>query len=450
MNRFFDTLSVQKGLPKILIDFSSATLQVVFGLFLLSLYHPYFILFGVVLVILVYLIFRLTGKRGLDTSLRESKHKYEVAHWLEEMGRSMGTFKLAGHTNLPLEKTDNLVSNYLKARKQHFRVLVIQFINMVSFKVVVTAGLIILGSFLVIDQQINLGQFVAAEIIILLIMNSVEKLILSMETIYDVVTSIEKMGFVTDLPLEEHEGIEEDYLHMNKGMAVSLKNVSYSYPDSQKPVIADIDLDIKSGERLCISGFSNSGRSTLIRILGGIFLDFKGSVNYNGIPISNLNVEHLRSFIGDSFHEENIFKGTVLENITLGRPNISIEHVMQVADRLFMLEFIQELPGGFNTILEPEGKNLPDSMVSKIILARSIVCNSRLLVVTDHLNKLMPDERKSIMNYLTDKANPWTLIVVSNHSEIAAQCDRVVLMKDGRIINDDIFEAIEERSIFNP
>lgn len=449
MNRFFDTLSVQKGLPKILIDFSSATLQVVFGLFLLSLYHPYFILFGVALVILVYLIFRLTGRRGLDTSLRESKHKYEVAHWLEEMGRSMGTFKLAGYTNLPLEKTDNLVTNYLKARKQHFRILVVQFINMVSFKVIVTAGLIILGSFLVIDQQINLGQFVAAEIIILLIMNSVEKLILSMETIYDVITSIEKMGFVTDLPLEEHEGIEEDYLGSNKGMAVSMKNVSYSYPDSHKPVVQDINLDIASGERLCISGFSNSGRSTLIRILGGIFLDFKGSVNYNGIPIKNLNVEHLRSYIGDSFHEENIFKGSVLENITLGRPNISIEHVMQVAEKLFMLDFIQELPGGFNTILEPEGKNLPDSVVSKIILARSIVCNSRLLVVTDHLNKMMPNERNHIMEYLVDKANPWTLVVVSNDSEIAAQCDRVILMKDGKIVDDDIFDAIEEKSIFN-
>jgi ABC-type bacteriocin/lantibiotic exporter with double-glycine peptidase domain len=88
-------------------------------------------------------------------------------------------------------------------------------------------------------------------------------------------------------------------------------------------------------------------------------------------------------------------------------------------------------------------------MVSKIILARSIVCNSRLLVVTDHLNKLMPNERQQIMDYLVDKSNPWTLIVVSNQSQIAAQCDRVVLMKDGRIINDDIFEAIEERSIFN-
>ena len=449
MNRFFDTVSVQKGLPKILIDFSTATLQVVFGLVLLSLYHPYFILFGVLLVALVYLIFRLTGKKGLDTSLRESMHKYEVAHWLEEMGRSMGTFKLAGHTELPLEKTDRLVVQYLKARKQHFRILVIQFINMVGFKVIVTAGLIILGSFLVIDQQINLGQFVAAEIIILLIVNSVEKLILSMETIYDVVTSVEKMAFVTDLPMEKDGGIEEDYLDSKKGMAVSMKNLSFKYPDARKPVLHDVDLTIKSGERLCISGFSNSGKSTLIRIIGGIFLDFEGSVNYNGIPVSNLNIEHLRSYIGDSFHEENIFKGSVLENITLGRPNIPIEKVMEVADKLFMLEFIQGLPGGFNTTLEPEGNNLPESMISKIILARSIVCNSRLLVLTDHLNKLMPTERQYIMDYLVDKANPWTLVVVSNYSEIAAKCDRVVLMKDGRIINDDIFDEIQEKSIFN-
>lgn len=449
MNRFFDTLSVQKGLPKILIDFSSATLQVIFGLFLLSLYHPYFIMFGLVLVVLVYLIFSLTGVKGLNTSLTESKYKYEVAHWLEEMGRNMGTFKLAGNTTLPLDKTDGLVSNYLKARKQHFRILVIQFINMVGFKVVVTAGLIILGSILVIDQQINLGQFVAAEIIILLIMNSVEKLILSMETIYDVITSLEKMGFVTDLPLEKKDGIKEDYANSEKGMAIDIHNLSFGFPDGKTKVLKDINLSIPAGSSVCISGYTNAGKSTLMKIIAGIYLNFEGNVNYNGIPVSNLDLEHLRSYIGDSLHEEKIFNGSIIENITLGRPNISIENVMNAARKIFLLEFIQELPDGFETILDPDGKNMPESIVTKIILARSIVCSSRLLLVSDYLNKLNPGERNTIMDYLINKDNPWTLVVMSNHSEIAAKCDQVVMMKDGEIIDKSLFKDIQEKMLFN-
>jgi ABC-type bacteriocin/lantibiotic exporter with double-glycine peptidase domain len=203
MNRFFDTMSVQKGLPKILIDFSAATLQVIFGLILLSFYHPFFIVFSLVLVLLVYAIFYFTAKRGLETSLDESKYKYKMAHWLEELARTGTTFKLAGKTDLPLSTTDIHVGNYLKAREFHFRVLVQQYSLMVVFKVIVATGLLAIGGILVMEQLMNIGQFVAAEIIILLIMNSVEKLILSFETIYDVLTALEKMGQVTDKELEQ-------------------------------------------------------------------------------------------------------------------------------------------------------------------------------------------------------------------------------------------------------
>jgi ABC-type bacteriocin/lantibiotic exporter with double-glycine peptidase domain len=121
MNRFFDTLTVQKGLSKILLDFSVATLQVIFGLILLSLYHPFFIMFSLVLVVLVYLIFRFTARRGLETSLQESKYKYQLAHWLEELARSSTTFRLVGSTPLPLDKTDRNVGNYLNARSHTLR-----------------------------------------------------------------------------------------------------------------------------------------------------------------------------------------------------------------------------------------------------------------------------------------------------------------------------------------
>ena len=118
VNRFFDTITIQKGLPKILMDFSSAVLQILFGLILISFYHPLFIFFGVFLIAIVAIIFYFAGPAGIRTSLQESKYKYEVAYWLEEIARTMATFKLSGASELPLEKT---FPNPAHALRQHRR-----------------------------------------------------------------------------------------------------------------------------------------------------------------------------------------------------------------------------------------------------------------------------------------------------------------------------------------
>ena len=158
-NRFFDTLTIQKSLSKILIDVPTAVLQIVFALILLSFYHPFFIIFGILLL-------------GLETSLKESKNKYKVAHWIQEIARTVISFKLSGSTNLGLKKNDALVNDYLKSRESHFKILMLQFIQMISFKVVVTASLLLIGGALVLNQEMNIGQFVAAEIIIILVIAS--------------------------------------------------------------------------------------------------------------------------------------------------------------------------------------------------------------------------------------------------------------------------------------
>lgn len=225
MNRFFDIVSVQKGLSKILIDFSTATIQIIFGLTLLSFYHPFFILFSLLLIVVVLIIIRVSIPSDMETSLKESKYKYAVAHWLEETARAATTFKLAGDSPLPMQRADGHIKDYLGARDAHFLVLMRHYSLLVVFKVLVATGLLAIGGILVMEQRMNIGQFVAVEIIILLVMSSVEKLILSIETIYDVLTSLEKIGQVTDLELENAEGIAMSASAEWKGMYIELMDV---------------------------------------------------------------------------------------------------------------------------------------------------------------------------------------------------------------------------------
>lgn len=449
VNRFFDTLTIQKGLPKILMDFSTGILQIFFGLLLLSFYHPLFIAFSFILLFIVVLIFRLTGPQGLATSLKESKYKYEVAYWLEELARTMGTFKLAGRSNLPLQRTDGLVVGYLEARKKHFKVLVTQYSSIVAFKVVVTAGLLLLGSLLVIDNRINLGQFVAAEIVVILIMASVEKLILTMEVIYDVLTALEKLGSLTDIEIDREDGIPFEELDCEKGMAVELQDITYQYPDAEKPSLDKLNLNISAGEKVCISGYNGSGKSTLLQVVSGVFSDFSGTLTFNKIPLRNLDTVSLRAHIGDHMpQQEDIFRGSILENISMGHDHVTLDDVIQAVETVGLDKFVKRQPLGYDTILLPGGKNLPRSVISKIILARCFAAKPSLLTIEEPFTYLEPEERERLAILLTSPENPWTLLAVTNEPLLASLCERVIIMKEGRIVEEGRFEEIRNSEHF--
>ncbi len=447
VNRFFDTLTLQKGLPKILMDFSTSVLQIVFGLLLLAFYHPFFVFFGLTLIAIVLIILRLTGPQGLKTSLKESKYKYEVASWLEELARTMGTFKLAGDSDLPLQKTDYLVNGYLDARKAHFRVLVTQYSSLVGFKTLVTAGLLILGSVLVIDNRINIGQFVAAEIIIILVMNSVEKLILTMETIYDTLTALDKLGGFTDLEIEREEGIRFEQCDTGRGIAVELTGVSYRFTDSQKNTLNDLHLNIVEGEKLCIAGYNSSGKSTLLHLIAGVYTKFTGSITYNKIPYRNLDLVSLRAHIGDHISQEDIFKSSLLENITMGHQDIQLENVISAVEQVGLSDFVKKLPEGYDTILLPGGKNLPRNIISKIIFARCIASRPSLLAIEEPFDFLEKEDRERIANLLTSIPN-CTLVTVTDNAQMAAKCDRIIIMQEGRILEEGSFEKIRKSKHF--
>jgi len=429
-NRFFDTLTIQKGLSKVLIDVPTALLQITFALILLSFYHPFFIIFGILLLLLIYIVFKFTAQKGLETSLKESKIKYKVAHWIQEVARTVVSFKLSGNTNLAIEKNDALVSKYLEARENHFKILLLQFSQMIGFKVIVTASLLLIGGALVLNQEMNIGQFVAAEIIILLVIQSVEKLIIGLESFYDVLTSIEKIGQVVDKELESQEG--EKPLFKN-GVTLEFDAVSYSVENRKKAILNNISFTLIPTSRILIQGESGAGKSSLVRLISGIIEPTEGNIYINNLSLASLHLNHYRSQLGLSLSDETPFEGSIRDNLVFGNRQIEEAIIFEALDTVGLNQFLKEQPNGLETVLYPEGKQMSYTIAKKIILARAIIKQPKIMILEDPLDQFNLEETLKIIHYLTDTKRPWALIVVSSKKSWRAQCNQTITLEKGEI-----------------
>lgn len=449
INRFFDIITIQKGLPKLLLDLSSGVIQVFFGLLLLSLYHPFFVFFSLFLVVVIVLVFYLTGPKGLYSSINESKYKYKVVQWLEEMARTIRSFKIAGNTNLPIRKTDNAVSNYLKHRKTHFGVLVTQFSFFVFFKVAVTGGLLVVGTILVVDRAITLGQFVASEVIIILVLNAVEKIILYFEVVYDLLTAVDKVSHVTDLPIEKSGGFDIPKEQLGKGYEIRVNNLRYRYRNGSDTVLKGINLTVKPGEKVCIAGPGGSGKSTLVDIISGLYSDYTGSVTINNFSLRDLDITNLRDKVAKNISPEDIFDGTILENVSIGKASEKIEDVISALESVGLKDEVYGLPAGLNSPVLSGGKGLPSSMIHRLILARCLAKKPELLILNDFFSGLSKSDKLELMNCLISPNASRTLIAVSNDPLVMASCDRVIVLDKGQIIADNSYEALLKDGTIN-
>lgn len=432
-NRFFDVLTVQKGVSNLLLDFPAAIIQILFGLILLSLYHPVFIIFGLLLVGLIFLVFRFTAHRGMETSLDESKSKYKVAHWLQEIARSLLSFKLSGNTDLSLKKNDKYTTKYLSARESHFGILKIQYSKMIVFKVLVTGGLLAVGGILVLNQEMNIGQFVAAEIIILLIMGSVEKLTKGLNSVYDVLTSLEKLGQVLDMKLEKLEA--ENTLPAGEPLHIELSDVDYKSEDIKKTILEGITFSISPGEKVLVDGGNGSGKSSLLRLIAGVTEVSSGNIYVNDLPLKSLRINEYRSRIGVFFPEEVPFEANLLENLTFGNSTVTEKEVLEVIRIVGLTSFLRQQPNGLKSMIYPEGKFISNLERKKIILARAILKKPDLLILKEPLELFDKEEAFRLVQFLADERHSWSVLVASRNELWEEVCSKKIILENGRIKN---------------
>ncbi len=429
VNRFFDVLTVQKAGAVLLLDGVVVFLQGSIGLIVLGVYHWSLLYFDMALILAIVFIAFILGRGAVRTSIDESMAKYAVAGWLEEIVRHPVAFKQGGAQRYALDRTDDLARGYLAARQSHFRVLLRQNTAALLLQAFASAGLLGLGGFLVMEGTLLPGQLVAAELIVAVIVGSIVKLGKSLESFYDLLAAVSKLGQLVDLPLERGAG-ETGPLQAAQGVParVRMHHVSFQHDGMPAtPGLTDLNLHLDSGEAVALLGPQASGKSTIAELLFGMRTPQHGYIELDGVDLRDLRLEVVREHVALVKTCE-IFEGTVVENVRLGRHHIGLNEVRQALQAVDLLEEIQALPQGLQTWLPTGGRPLSSGQALRLMLARALAGKPRLLILDETLDDLDERIRLRILAHLTQAHAPWTLLVITHDPEVARMCARQITL----------------------
>lgn len=416
-NRFFDVLTLQKSLASLLLDGVSVLVMMVVGMVVLAFYHPFLLGFDVVMLVLVFLLLFGLGYGGVRTCLQESIAKYDTAAWLEEMFRCLRTVKTSGGQNFAFTRSNSLAEGYIQKRRKHFRVVWRQTLFALGLQVCASTIVLGLGGWLVINRQLTLGQLVASELIVSVIVGSVAKLGKHAETFYDLLASAEKLSHVTDLPVERADGQVLPENGMGMAVRVFPREESGSFQTWH----------IAPNERVALVAPSGYGKTKVLEALAGLREMSDGRAELDGFDIRNLSLPGLRDQVRLVGRDE-IIEGTVLDNLLMGSTDVRPDQIRAALESVDLLETVNRLPASFQTRLAPSGLPLSETQTLRLMLARAMITRPRLLLVDGLLDHMNLKDHPNLIRNLMDPSAPWTLLVATHNPETAKWFDRSIRM----------------------
>ena len=428
VNRFFDVISVQKVAAKLLLDGITILLTTVLGMAVLAFYHPFLLGFDVALLLCIGFIVFVLGRGAVQTAIEESASKYRAAAWLEELLRNPTAFKLHGGMQFGIARADSLAVDYLEARRAHFRIVMRQIVFALTLQAVAATVLLGLGGWLVIQGELTLGQLVAAELIVMNIVGSFAKIGKYVESFYDLLASVDKLGKLFDLPIEPHDKL----FHLQDATAARLRVKSVTQTVGNTQLHGGLTFQLEPSQRLAVVGAAGSGKSALLDLLTGTRHPSSGNVALDGIDFRELRPDSLREHVSLARDVE-IFHGTIEENVHLNRPQINASDVREALEKVDLLDEIMQLPDGLGTSVQTGGAPLSSSQARRLMVARAIVNRPRLLLLDGIMDGLSDDELDRIVPNICHEKPPWTLILTTGKRWMAEQCDLVLTLPDGHI-----------------
>lgn len=430
VNYFLDIVILQKGVGKLLLDIPLATIQLVFGILVLFFYHPVFIVFGLFLLTILIIMIRFSGDKGLRTSIKESDYKYKVAAWLGEITRNLPAFKFSPHSQFGIQKTDNLSAGYLDARNQHFKILVLQYWWLIGLKVLITAVMFIAGTYLLIKQQLSIGQFIAAEILILTVISAVEKIIINLETIYDTLTAVNKLEKILELETEKSGTVK--YIAQGKGAEIFVEGLEHEH--GSEVIFNNLTVTIPAGKKIAITGAAGAGKTNLLRLFAGKVNNYKGKLLVNGLPYKNYDLASIRKKTGLVLNNKEVFEGTIRENLLEDTGCIPINEIITLAKTIGVSQLFENFVEGLEKELMSDGKNISFSDGIRIVLLRNLIKQPELLLMDDIAQVIAYDNNKILYEHILKDMHNTTVVMVTEDKNLFPYFDEIYKLQNGSLI----------------
>ena len=422
VNRFFDIQTVQKSCSGLLLDGVRLLMQTIAGLTLLAFYHPFLLSFDVFLLSTIAFILFVLGRGAVKTSIAESKAKYALVDWLEVLADNKNTFKAASNEHYAQERIDILAHDYLNEKTAHYRVLFRQIMGSMTLYVIANTGLLSIGGYLVIEGQLTLGQLVAAELIVSTVLASLIKFGKHLESFYDLLTAVDKIGHLLDLPLEQEKGA---MMSFSTPISVDVEQLSFHYLPTRN-IFSNLHFRVNSSEKVAIWGSGSCGKTTLAELLYGLREGQKGNIFFDKTRLQNLHLPTLREQIS-LINDIEMIEGSLFENIVLGREHIEQKQVAKVLSDLGLLDELEAQFGRTLSLpISSTGSPLSKTQQRLVMLARGVVNHPVLVLIDSLLDEFDEARQMRIMNYLLAHNTPWTLLVFTQNTTVASQCERVI------------------------
>lgn len=418
-NRFFDIVTMQKVVASLLVDAVDVFVTLTVSMVVLGLYHSWLLGFDIALSILLAVMIVVLGRGGIKTAVHESHVKYDAASWIDSILRRPVAFKRATATDWAQRRGDELSLEYVYARKEHFRILFRQISWSLGLQAVAATVLLGLGGWLVIDFQLSLGQLVAAELMVSVVVSSFTKLGKHIEAWYDLMASTEKVAVLLDLPLEH----SPPGTHATGAGAVNVvgRNLGFGFP-GRPLTFAGLNFSVPAGGSLAITGPVGSGKSSLAAILYSLRRPSAGTLEIDGLTVEQWPLADLRRQVALVSGVE-VLNDTVSANIAMGQEEVTPAEIRGALDLAALTDELVEHADAWNLLLTEDGSPLSHSQALRLVIARAVAAHPRLLVLDGTLDALPAELAQRLLTNLTSNA-PWTLVLVTQHHTLAQSCEQ--------------------------
>ncbi|MCA1958607.1 MAG: ATP-binding cassette domain-containing protein [Nitrospira sp.] len=428
-NRFIEIVFMQRALSTLLIDLVNVVVGGTVGMVLLVIYHPYFLVYDMLLMVGFAITFFVLSRGALRTTMDMAEAKYEVFDWMQDISRNILQLKATDSSAWIMQKTDQLVNRYTETRKARIRVLLRQYIGSVSGQAVAQAGALALAGWLMAQGQMTLGQLVAAEVVVGALVLNFDSLIKNMGHVYYFFTAVMELSDFFSLQRDPLPAASTVALpaHLNEGIRVTCKSVGLVHDGAS--VFDGFNLDVAPGEKLGIYARTTTAKTALARVLGGLEAPTSGVVQYNGVDLRYIDptvLSQCRSVMIDS--QLSLLKGTIEDNIVLGRSYVTYDDIIWALRFTELEEDIDVLPQGIKSDISELGEAISPSHAVQILLARAILGRPQVLIFDGLIHSLEPSLRERILRRLCAKEEPWSVIFVSTDPNLTDHADRRVML----------------------